>query len=372
MLNTLTNALDVVDNTTLNKIKGMIKNEKLIAYEENSDLYTKLKKRAYIFNSLDEEQHLLNLFKQITQQIIKNTKTNLFTICPTMGCNLRCTYCYENHFYHENFNTMTQKQLKTILGYIKKSYESRTKDSKILPINLFGGEPLLKSNYLLIRQILEFSNKINIPVSIATNGTTLDENYFNLLKKYKTNLSIQITFDGDKNFHDDNRIYYNGTGTFDDICMSIEKLLNLGIHIVSRINVDIKNIEKIGDLKVLFEKNNWSHNPLFSVYAAPIRHYDSQKNNNKDLSDSQMLKKFFEKGWYGQPDSFVSKLDSSVFDIALNVFKGSKSTARSWNIPYCHAISGCHFCFSPNGAITTCIRCAGEKNIQLELWKKTM
>lgn len=38
---------------------------------------------------------------------------------------------------------------------------------------------------------------------------------------------------------------------------------------------------------------------------------------------------------------------------------------KLWNISYCAASYGSHYCFVPNGIITTCIRAAGNKRYMI-------
>ena len=120
LLNTLTKAMDVIDNETFDKIQNMIIEKEETSIEKDSDLFTKLKRRGYIFNSLLDEQEFLNKFENKKDEIMQNNFITEFTICPTMGCNLRCTYCHENHKEHENFSILSEKSLNIILDYISK------------------------------------------------------------------------------------------------------------------------------------------------------------------------------------------------------------------------------------------------------------
>ena len=58
LLNTLTSAVDIVDNETLTEIKAMIKkhNNKVII-DKNYPLYGVLKKRGYIFDNESAEKN---------------------------------------------------------------------------------------------------------------------------------------------------------------------------------------------------------------------------------------------------------------------------------------------------------------------------
>lgn len=52
--------------------------------------------------------------------------------------------------------------------------------------------------------------------SLCSNGVEyFNENFQNLLKKYKNFLSVSITVDGTQEMHDKCRIFHNGTGSYD-------------------------------------------------------------------------------------------------------------------------------------------------------------
>ncbi|MCL2311368.1 MAG: hypothetical protein FWC41_02595, partial [Firmicutes bacterium] len=82
LLNTLTKAMDVIDNETFDKIQNMIIEKEETSIEKDSDLFTKLKRRGYIFNSLLDEQEFLNKFENKKDEIMQNNFITEFTICP--------------------------------------------------------------------------------------------------------------------------------------------------------------------------------------------------------------------------------------------------------------------------------------------------
>lgn len=323
ILNTLTSAVDIVDNETFNKIERMINNKEEITTNNDFELFNKLKSRGYIFDTRHNEHKILNYFQSVNKKMLSNTISTDFKICPTMGCNLRCTYCYEEHSQHEKLDIMLGEQLSVIFDYIKKCKEAVKQysgDTSAIKIGLFGGEPLLKQNYQIVEKVLRFAKEIKTKVYITTNGTTIKE-YRELLNLYRNIIFLQITLDGNKSHHDKKRIYKSGIGTFDKICESIDTILKLGIKLTIRINVDRNNIDSILELKELFDKHLWSKNPLFKTYATPIRSYENPIDSTNVLSDSDILDIFMKKGWYGKETSFINRMDSSVYDVAMRIFK---------------------------------------------------
>ncbi len=356
LINTLTNAIDVVDNKLMDLINKAIKNEEEIS-KINNEEYDKLKSRGYIFNSLDDEKNLLKTHQKVRNKLL-DTLTNIktWTICPSMECNLSCPYCHEDNTQHESLKRLSIKQLDVILDFI---LCQKTTNPLIL---IFGGEPLLKANYELIERILKYGKIHNFPIGITTNGTSLNDEYLNLLSSYKKILSVQVTMDGDKEEHNKKRIFKNGCGTFDVICDNINKFLKMNIPVSIRINIDKNNIDKLENLKNFFNKQGWSQNANFGAYVAPVRIYIEDK---VAIDDSEMLDIIMKNKWYS--DSFINKLDSSVFDSLFSFFEKSEknSPAKLWQVTYCEATYGRHYCFAPNGIISTCIRGVGRKDYMI-------
>lgn len=192
LLNTLTSAIDVDDNSTYDKIQKMIsEKEQITCNSQDDDLYKALKSRGYIFENKEEEKKQIDKMVYMNEQIKGAMEPNQFIICPTVGCNLRCTYCFESEEQHKCFSLMSDDQLNTIFNYIKEyaiKYNEQ-KDSKKsghkrpLNILLYGGEPLLKCNFHIIKKVLDFVRETKISVGIITNATTIDNDYCQLLKE---------------------------------------------------------------------------------------------------------------------------------------------------------------------------------------------
>ena len=118
LINTLNSAIDVIDNNTRMKIENMMKGEKEITCENEPELYQQLKLRGYIYEKENEETEIKNRVITMDTIVKDKLKHKGFTICPTMGCNLRCTYCFESEDLHKDFSIMTEQQVEAICEYI--------------------------------------------------------------------------------------------------------------------------------------------------------------------------------------------------------------------------------------------------------------
>lgn len=109
----------------------------------------------------------------------------------TNKCNLRCSYCYENHEGKGPISKeIAQEHISEVLNNDKK-YRSIT-------ISLFGGEPFL--HFERIREICEWTwgKKWRVPYvfSFSTNGTLLDLEIKSWLAQNKDRILLVLSADG--------------------------------------------------------------------------------------------------------------------------------------------------------------------------------
>jgi uncharacterized protein len=142
--------------------------------------------------------------------------TMYITLMPTLVCNLACTYCFQKE--SPAFNHMAPAVESSTVDWILR----RVGDSgcRKLVVHYFGGEPLTRKDYIL-RTAKTFSAAMaahagEFEWEITTNGVQLDLAFVTALKTYGDG-SIKITLDGDRETHDQARVYRDGRGSFDII-----------------------------------------------------------------------------------------------------------------------------------------------------------
>ncbi|AQR98088.1 radical SAM/SPASM domain-containing protein [Clostridium saccharoperbutylacetonicum] len=351
LINTMSGAFDIVDNQTRRKIEniGDIQKNDI----NDNYLIDTLRKRGYIYDTIEDEINTINKYRKVNNTITEMRQKNNFTICPTMGCNLRCTYCFESDELHKDVKIMTRKQIETILHYI---YININKKQPPL-ISLFGGEPLLKINYEIVEKILKFAKEQKLMVRIITNGTTI-KFYEELLLKYYEIIMIQITLDGDKKTHNKRRIRADGTGSFDEVCNSIEKLIKLNIKTSIRINVDKENINSIDKLINFIKEKKWNEAKNILTYVAPVQDFciSSDTTFKENELFSQITSKY---PYIGETNSIIQKIVAPVISY-LDMFLDLNIKMKPWKIDYCEATSGKSIIFTPDGNISTCLSMAGK------------
>ena len=89
-------------------------------------------------------------------------------------------------------------------------------------VQLFGGEPLL--NRKLMDFVCEYvkEKSPNTRIGLVTNGTLIDDEFIQLVKKY--NIQVTVSYDGVPLVNDIMRITNEGKGTSDVILSNIRKL----------------------------------------------------------------------------------------------------------------------------------------------------
>lgn len=193
---------------------------------------------------VDKEIDELDMIKEnrLKSKFIKDKL--LMTVAPTLKCNFRCPYCYEQGV--EQVGTMSEEVQSQLMDFIEK----RISDIKNFDLTWIGGEPLLAIDVIdsLTEKILSLCKKydVNYKASMVSNGYLLNEDIIQRLKKNKVE-SIQITLDGPPEKHNQKRIMPNGEPTFDRILENIKKVSE-EMKVAIRVNVDKHNLEQSNEV----------------------------------------------------------------------------------------------------------------------------
>lgn len=205
-------------------------------------------------------------YEKLKKQLASTNSIKL-TINPTMDCNLRCWYCYEKH---ENGSKMDDHTIEKINRYISKTMILPT--LKKFHISFFGGEPLLQydkviktisGNFDTLCQNLEIKGLI----SITTNGILLTNDIICDLKHFSTSKSIQVPFDGGREFYNKIKKISGINSCYDivikNVISAIENnfLVNIrcnytaeNLHSFKYLIEDLQNYKGYQNLRVSFHK----------------------------------------------------------------------------------------------------------------------
>jgi uncharacterized protein len=143
--------------------------------------------RFVVPRDLDELDYLEVYYNQAKF----STNTLGLTIAPTLACNFRCDYCYEER----RANYMTREVEQAIVEFIRRTIHSL----RALSITWYGGEPLLALN-TIERLSAEFialcdEHSCQYGASMVTNGYLLTPATASSLESMRVG-TVQVTLDG--------------------------------------------------------------------------------------------------------------------------------------------------------------------------------
>ncbi len=245
----------------------------------DSNFLALLRKNMVLVEEGEEEELLLSRQKQHHAACFDTSRLGL-TICPTLKCNFRCTYCFEPN--HTNSSAMTPETVERLISFIK-SY----KDIRHLSIVWYGGEPLLAFDVLC--HITEKVMGLDLCIDnfgMVTNGYLLDAKKIARLNDLRIT-SIQITLDGPEEVHNTRRVLAGGGATFQRILDNIDALMSSDYKgsCAIRVNVDKKNQEKYIALRnTLLERYKGKK---LKVYAGHVNNNIGQTYNHAYILDLQ-------------------------------------------------------------------------------------
>ena len=149
----------------------------------------------------------------------------------TSKCNLHCAGCYSRC----NQATVDAEPVSQLTG---EEWLKIFDEADVLGISfilLAGGEPMLR------RDIIEAAGKLqNILFPIFTNGTFMDERYFELFERCR-NLIPVMSIEGDQTITDARR----GEGIYNRLICNMEELQRRGLIFGASVTVTTQNIREI-------------------------------------------------------------------------------------------------------------------------------
>ena len=193
------------------------------------------------------------------------------TICPTMGCNFDCPYCFENH----KSGKMTRQTQEDVVGLAERMLDAAGK--KTLHVTWFGGEPLLAPDVIegLSGRLIALCDArgAEYRASIVTNGYLLTQELADMLGGCRVE-AAQITLDGLGAAHDRTRHLAGGGPTFERIADNLRRL-KLPFRVSVRHNIHADNRGEIKVLRAFVEQLAEESGNRIGYYPAPVSGNDA-------------------------------------------------------------------------------------------------
>lgn len=226
----------------LEHIMAAIQNEKILALSKFSLMAP--------FNNYEElvNHHL----EQITLEL-------------TEKCNLRCGYCIYNEMCEKSRDfgerDMTLEIALKAIDYAK-SHSTKTKE---LYVGYYGGEPLINYDTMIrsMRYAMEKITDRKVYFSFTTNAVLLNKKMCQELSEIP-NLSVTVSLDGPKQWHDLYRKNQGGEGSFDRTLEGVKNLVEAYGHerakdyiLFSMVYALPYSMERLQETQEFFESLSW-------------------------------------------------------------------------------------------------------------------
>jgi len=173
-------------------------------------------------------------------QLIEESTVLAAWLHITESCNLRCSYCYLSHGdTHMSFDTA-----KSAINATFKS--ASTHGFNRVKLKYAGGEPLLQ--FPLISEIHSYAKSLakrhnmGLDGVVLSNGTLLTAEMAEVMQSLK--IRLMISLDGWEKFHNCQRHYGDGRGTFDAVIQAID--LALSFNLVPNISITVSGRNATG------------------------------------------------------------------------------------------------------------------------------
>ena len=174
----------------------------------------------------------------------------------TSQCNLHCAGCY-SRCNHATVDAAPVKQL-TSEEWLRIFDEAD--ELGISFILLAGGEPMLR------RDIIEAAGKKpGILFPIFTNGTFMDERYFDLFDRCRNLLPI-MSIEGEKEITDARR----GSGIYDKLIANMDKLHERGLIFGASVTVTTENLKEVSSRAFLQNLSDRGCKAVIFVEFVPV------------------------------------------------------------------------------------------------------
>lgn len=317
-----TNSLNSFSNDT----KVQLVNQGIILPKNTDEIYEVLMMdKKYRFNKYPSSIHLV--------------------IAPTMKCNLKCFYCFQNNSSNEpkmSFEVQTK-----IIQYIRYIIENNP-NFKLLNIKWFGGEPLLRIDTIvsISKSLIKLceENHISYHSSIITNGILLTKENQQILKDKCKVKRIQITLDGLETEYTKRKC-----ASSSDYGTVIKNIINSSndFEVGIRLNIDKDNINDMFKLTEYLLIDNKLKEKI-NIYIAPII-IDENFSGNVTLN-------------YYKPFEFehIRILYNNYLE-SINAYKSIKSRFRKRMITSCALNDEFSVCIDPLGDLYKCEQTIGIK-----------
>lgn len=347
LYNSLSNALIWLDTAHYAKANALGTTAKLCAHDSASPFFQLLRQCKVVVEN-GEEHAQLELRRRRRDALTLNETQLSLSICPTLACNFRCPYCYENT--QRRGVMMSAQTIERVVRFIKHFEKAET-----LSITWYGGEPTLAFSTIvnLTKRIQSLDLRF-LEAGLVTNGYLLGSEEIGKLNDLNIR-TVQVTLDGPQAVHDTRRVLANGRPTYERILQNIDALLNSSYKgtCYIRVNIDRKNLATFFELRSHLLDRFKGKN--CSVYAG---HVDARAGMRTSDSTGCSL----------CAEEWREFTIAQFRDRRVPTNEGIYPIAGIFNV--CSANTKCSFVIGPEGELYKCWEDVGKKTMSIgSVWE---
>ncbi|WP_128895468.1 radical SAM/SPASM domain-containing protein [Longirhabdus pacifica] len=312
-----------------------LKYSKSIKVWDHPSLQSYLVKNKFLIQDNErEDEEVLENYKMKRMQ----NRTLHLIILPHENCNFRCVYCYEKF----ERNKMLPEVEQGLKKYIAQELASGR--YKHFTVSWFGGEPLLGIDVMerLSAFIIQQCEKYDVHYSagITTNGYLITKKNLEKLDKMKV-YNYQVTIDGVKEVHDQQRIQKDGSGTYDTILKNLITMKNSNkkFRVLLRMNVSPDNYQEV-EAHIKKMEDTFEKDSRFELYFHNIGHWGGENDDHVEICKENMMVKLLQQSsqkkiptmsakalikpdnvcYAADPKSFVIGTDGTVYKCTVALY----------------------------------------------------
>lgn len=255
-----------------------------------------------------------------------------YTIFTTTDCNARCFYCYEAGCSRIPMSEETARKAAEFI--------IRRSGGEKVTLSWFGGEPLYNQNAIDI--ICGELNERGVEYTsiMVTNGYLFDDETVKKAAELWKVRTVQITLDGTEEVYNRVKayIYKDGKSPYRIVMGNIGKLLDRGIAVSVRMNIDGHNAENLMQLADELHTRCGSKEGL-SAYSHTLFEFSGTGKRVRTVEERRQI--------YRQQQILQDRLKEYGFC-------RSHGVSRKFPLHVCMADSGRALTILPNGELGLC------------------